>query len=82
MHEYYFEVNDTVKRLQDLPGNIIYTGRRYPAIYAYQANRIWSESAERVFFVKNLMDREKDLQTLNDEDLKEFVWIKLQAHNG
>lgn len=81
---YYFEFGDNVIGHRDpyihIPAKycVRYTPaeRPNPPLKLCQfANRIWREdSTGNIQYIKNRLD------TLADVDLKEFMWVKLSAH--
>ena len=43
-----------------------------PAQLAYQAERVWLETEEKIEYIKNRLDH-------NNVDMEEFMWVKLAA---
>ena len=80
MNTYYFEFEEEAYKALNLPGPVIASriNTQKHISYAYRAYRVWIETEKgQVRFFKN---RHYDLM-MNEENLKEFFWIKLRAHN-
>lgn len=45
------------------------------------SNRVWKEDRRGVSFLKNRDISTKDSTLLNDEQMKEFMWVKLKARD-
>jgi hypothetical protein len=88
MSDYYMEFNEDQWKQLELPGPyILIPGSVYhrylPNKWILAANRVWREYhrdpiGSEVYFAKN---RNSGNRKLNDEELKEFVWVKLSAYN-
>lgn len=86
MANYYFEIPEgatffgvtgpyvTVHNHQD--DKLILRGYLRVVQHSY---RVWKETADGIFFIKNRVTGSPLPVPLTDEDLKEFVWIKLQS---
>jgi hypothetical protein len=77
---YYYEFSDEDYKALNLAGPVIASpnNKTLGLKYASRAHRIWLETGTgHVIFIKN---RHYDL-IMNEENLKEFFWIKLRAHN-
>lgn len=85
MSDYYLEFIDWVVDKHGLPGNYLHINKHKDLDLLRQkflASRIWREADDgSVFWVKNRFKYDSQSLRLNADELKEFFWIKLQAHN-
>lgn len=83
MSDYYFEFNDETVKHYQLKGKFLHVQN---IIIQFQekfiATRIWREASDgSVYWVKNRETGHGRGLRLDDDELKEFVWVKLSAHN-
>ena len=78
--DYYFEFSDHVLSMKLAPAKYCtYRGQNLDRVreYVWNAERIWVDGRNRVFYVKH---RTCDMPR-EEVDLKEFMWIKLSAQD-
>ena len=92
MSDYYMEFNEDQWKQLELPGAyILVSGAEFHRSsitkWILAANRIWREYhreyhtgpiGSEVYFARN--GNSGNYRKLNDEELMEFVWVKLSAH--
>ena len=47
----------------------------------YSCNRVWYENQQRVVFLKNKEREVFGKERLTEEEMKEFLWVKLKSTN-
>lgn len=45
------------------------------------ADRVWKENEHGIFFIKGNNGKSKIPNNLSDDDIKEFMWVKLRAQD-
>lgn len=85
MSDYYLEFEDWVVKLNDLPGKYLHVNKNkhlHVLRQKHLSTRIWREGDDgSVVWIKNRSKNHSNSLRLNDDELKEFVWIKLSAIN-
>lgn len=84
-NQYYCEIDRTYQKVE--AGIYTFTkieGLRHPASklrYIDIADRVWKENDNGVFWIKHRYRSASIPDKLTEEDMKEFMWIKLKARD-